>query len=382
MKKVPSGFDDIRAMYDEEVAPAVAGIVTNPAIRKLLPALLGEDAAEYFLRTLHPVHSVREFQQNIIVVLLAALESRTCRDVRLYGTENINTGTGHVYMSNHRDIVLDAALLNVHLFYKGFETTQIGIGDNLISLPWVEYAMRLNKSYVVRRNKGVKEQLLISRHLSEYISQVVKTNGEGLWIAQREGRSKDSQDRTQASVLKMLAMAGEGNVAERLRGLHILPVAISYEYDPCDYLKAREAQVRRDTGSYAKRPDEDLFSMKTGLLGNKGSVNHVILPELRIPSEIDDLPRNQQADAIALLIDKAIHGGYRLFATHFAAADLLTGTRDFADRYTAADKERFERYISERLALIDLPGKDEDFLRARLLEMYANPALNQRAALE
>ena len=201
MKKVPAEFDDIRTLYDEEVAPAVAQIVAHPAIKQILPTIMGHDAAEYFLRTLRPAHSIDEFQQNIIVVLLAALEARTCGDVRLYGTENIDTAYGHMYISNHRDIVLDAALLNVHLFYKGFNTTLIGIGNNLLAAPWIEYAMRLNKSYIVRRDGTLKEQLLISKHISEYIRRVVEVNRDGLWIAQREGRAKDGNDLTQASVL-------------------------------------------------------------------------------------------------------------------------------------------------------------------------------------
>ena len=174
---------------------------------------------------------------------------------------------------------------------------------------------------------------------------MVEANGDGLWIAQREGRAKDGNDLTQASVLKMIAMAGEGSTADKLRNRHILPVSITYEYDPCDYLKAQEMQLRRDTPDYRKSPGEDVFSMKTGLIGYKGNVSLVINPELHIPAETDALPRNQQADAIALLLDKAIHKGYHLFANQYVAADLVTGTDTFADHYTARDKEQFVAYI-------------------------------------
>lgn len=379
-KKVPAEFDDIRSLYDEEVAPAVAQLVQSSQLQELLVPLMGQENAAKFLQGSGAAHSIDEFQRSFILVLLQALESKTCKEVTLEGTENIDRSCGHMYISNHRDIVLDAALLNMHLYLQGHETTQIGIGNNLLAAPWIEYAMRLNKSYIVRRDGSVKEQLLISKHLAEYIRQVVEVNGDGLWIAQREGRAKDGNDRTQSSVLKMIGMAGEGDLVTKLRARHILPVSITYEYDPCDYLKAREMQLKRDNAEYKKAPGEDVLSMKTGLMGFKGRVSFVISPELAISSDMEALPRNQQADAIASLLDQSIHRGYRLFANNYIAADLVAGNNAFADRYTADEKAQFLGYITQQIARIDIPNKDEAFLRERMLEMYANPALNQRAA--
>ncbi len=376
--KVPAEFDDIRAFYDEETSSTVSEILQQPQIVPILRMLLGDDNAEYFIKNLPKMSTITDFQREVIVVLLTALEYKTCKSVNLYGCGNINPGSGHIFMSNHRDIVLDSAFLNEHLFFKGFDTTQIGIGNNLLIYPWIEKLVRVNKSFIVKRDGGIKEQLLISKQLSRYIRYVVCHNKESVWLAQREGRAKDSDDRTQHSVIKMLDMSsGCASFAESMNSLGILPVAINYEYDPCDYLKAKELQQKRDNPGFKKTPADDLLSMQTGILGMKGRVSFVIAPQLEFSADIDDMPRQDRFTYVAEAVDKAIHANYILYPNNYVAADLLMRENRFAGKYEAKDVQAFERYVSSRVAMVNLPGKDEAFLRDKILHMYANPAINQ-----
>ena len=288
------------------------------------------------------------------------------------------------FISNHRDIVLDSAFLDVKLLAEDFPTTvEIGIGDNLLIYPWIRRLVRMNKAFTVRRSLTPKEMLRSSQLMSRYIHYAVTQKKENIWIAQREGRAKDSDDRTQDSVLKMLAMGGEGeNPADKLRDLNIVPLTISYEYDPCDYLKAQEFQQKRDNPAFKKSRQDDLDNMKTGILGYKGRVSYsCAAPVNTWIDELGDLPKTEFFTALAHRMDREIHRNYRLYPCNYIAADLLDGTNQtYASHYSQDEKNRFEQYIASRLAKISLPDKDEAFLRERLLVMYANPLKNYLAA--
>lgn len=376
--KYPEKFDNIRRFYDEEVAQALPQIRKMPEIMGILQVVLGRDYAEYLLRNLGPVNTVDDFQREVIGVLITAIEHKTCSDVTLHGTANVDREHGNLFVSNHRDIVLDSALLNSHFFYKGLPTTQIAIGNNLLVYPWITAAVRMNKAFVVKRDGGIKEQLLISKELSEYIRMVRTEFNESVWIAQREGRAKNSDDRTAPAIIKMFCMSGPRDIAESVEQLNLTPVSINYEYDPCDYLKAREFQLKRDNENYKKTPQEDLLNMQTGIMGYKGRVTFVIgKPMTDLKSVVGNTPRSEHARLIAEALDKEIHRGYKLFPINYVAADLYEGGTRFAGNYTAADVKAFEKYIASRIELIDIPGKDEQFLRGKMLEMYGNPAINQ-----
>ena len=283
-------------------------------------------------------------------------------------------------MSNHRDIVLDSALLDVLLVDNGCTTTcEIAIGDNLLSLPWVKDLVRINKSFIVERAVGMRQMLVSSKRLSEYMHLVVGAKHDNVWIAQREGRAKDSDDRTQESIIKMMAMGGEGSLVERIRSLHIVPLAISYEFDPCDFLKAREYQLRRDVEGWKKGPTDDIVSMQTGIMGYKGHIHYHAAPciDAWLDTLSADMPKGEFFAAVARHIDEQIFSRYRLYPNNFVALDELSGTTEHAGRYTQHDKERFDSYIDGQLARIDIPCKDEQYLRERMLTMYANPARNQ-----
>lgn len=289
------------------------------------------------------------------------------------------------FVSNHRDIVLDSAFLDVLLNKHGFPTTvEIGIGDNLLIYPWIKQLVRMNKAFTVRRGLTAHEMMRSSQLMSRYIHYAVTQKKENIWIAQREGRAKDSDDRTQDSVLKMLAMGGEGSFADQLRDLNIVPLTISYEFDPCDYLKAQEFQQKRDNPTFKKSKQDDLDNMKTGILGYKGRVHyHCGMPINEWLDELKDLPKNDFFKAVAHRMDKEIHQHYRIYPCNYIALDILENSRKYSDsgKYTAADEARFEQYIALQMAKINIPNKDEAFLRERMLTMYANPLRNNLAAL-
>lgn len=284
----------------------------------------------------------------------------------------------YTFVSNHRDIVLDSALLDVMLVKTGYPTTvEIGIGDNLLIYPWIKRLVRMNKAFTVRRGLTPKEMLRSSQIMSRYIHYAVTKKHENIWIAQREGRAKDSDDRTQDSVLKMLAMGGEGKPIDSLREINIVPLTISYEFDPCDYLKAQEFQQKRDNPAFKKSRQDDLDNMKTGIFGYKGRVHyHCAAPINTWIDELGDLPKTEFFAALSKRIDRELHANYCLFPCNYIALDELEGTKKYAQHYTEADKKRFEDYLKGQLEKVKIANPDEKFLRERMLTMYANPLRN------
>jgi hypothetical protein len=303
-------------------------------------------------------------------------------DTRLTGTgpagRSATRGTcpresRYTFVSNHRDIVLDSAFLDVLLVDSGYPTTvEIGIGDNLLIYPWIKRLVRMNKAFTVRRGLSLRETLAASQLMSRYIHYAVTQKKENIWIAQREGRAKDSSDHTQDAVLKMLAMGGD------LKELNIVPLTISYEYDPCDYLKAQEFQQKRDNPSFKKSRQDDLDNMKTGIFGYKGRVVYrSAAPVNTWIDELAELPKTEYYKVLGERMDREIHRGYELFPCNYIALDELNGNSENAGHYTDADKQRFETYLAGQLAKIKIDNKDEAFLRERILTMYANPVRNK-----
>jgi hypothetical protein len=380
--KYPAEFNDIRCFDDSEVAVYLPKLLAEPTVQQVLGMLLGPELMQKMQQAAPTMQTVYDFQSTYIIGLLKALMAKTTAGVQLLGAEKLDKSAAYLFMTNHRDIVLDSAFLNAMLYFNGFQTTQIGIGNNLLIKPWIEWAVRLNKSFVVRRDGGVREQLLISKHMSAYMRYVLTQVNESIWIAQREGRAKDSNDITAPAIIKMLNMSGEGTFVEKLRALNIAPIAINYEYDPCDYLKAKEYQQKRDDANYKKQPADDLLNMQTGIMSYKGRISYVVAGPLEVPDAWNDVPRAMQADVAAAAIDKMIHASYQLFPNNYVAADLLSENQDFADKYTAEDKQTFLAYIEKQLQKIDLPNRDDAFLRNKMYQMYANPVYNQQKALQ
>ena len=306
----------------------------------------------------------------------------TSDSLRGVGFENLDPSKSYTYISNHRDILLDATLLGLLLAEHGIPTPETALGDNLLVYPWMSELVRVNKSIIVYRNMPMMKTLEEAHRLSGYINHALRDKNRCVWIAQREGRAKYSDDRTQESDIKMLAFEGEGDIRHNVEALHIVPVSISYEYDPCDYLKAREFQLKRDNPEFKKSPKDDLNSMSTGLLGKKGNIRFTISGS--ISDEAAKLPchlkRAEYFTAVAGIMDRRIHQGYCMFSGNYVAYDLLTGTEQFAGKYTEAEKQKFQDYLEGQLSKIDnLPNPDYKYLRTKILEMYANPLRNKMA---
>lgn len=375
---IPSVYDDIRPFEPDELQDVYKRLLDNEQFRQVLAYLYPGVPAEAIGAKMMQCKTNLEFQLAFCYGFLKNLMAKASRGWDM-DTTDVDVTKRYTFVSNHRDIVLDSALLDVLLYDAGFKTTcEIAIGDNLLSLPWVKDLVRLNKSFIVQRSLAPREMLLASKKMAEYMHFVIKEKNDNIWIAQREGRAKDSNDRTQPSILKMMAMGGEGSPVERLIQLHIVPLTISYEYDPCDFLKAAEFQLKRDVEGWKKSAHDDVVSMQTGIMGYKGRVHYHCAPCIDdfLKNLSSDIPKAKVFDVIAEHIDREIFRNYRLYPSNYIALDRLDGTNEHADKYTEQDIAVFDEYLKKQLAKIDIPGKDEPFLLERMLTMYANPARN------
>ena len=385
----PPEFDDIRPFDDREVRPAMESLLADRQFNAVLHGLapwLPQWMRKGLLRlSFTGVHSTLDFQMRYMKPMVRYVLHR-CSSGATFRHEHIEPGAmRYTFLSNHRDIVLDSAILDLLLNEARFPTTcEIAIGDNLLIYPWIRTLVKLNKAFTVRRGLSPRELLESSQLMSRYMHYAVQEKRENIWIAQREGRAKDSNDQTQESVLKMLAMGGEGSPAERLAELNIVPLTISYEYDPCDYLKAQEFQQKRDNPGFRKSKRDDLENMRTGIWGFKGHVHYQAGPCISdwLPELYAQLPRTEFFTGVARRIDREIHSGYRLFPGNYVACDELHGSSRYAGHYSPQDKQRFDAYLEGQLAKVSLPDPDQPFLRERILTMYANPVFNKARVLE
>ncbi len=374
-----ASFDDIRPYNSDELPGVYEKLLATPQFQQVLSVIFPNLSLEDIRKAFFSCKTNLEFQKKLCYTFLKNLINSATKGCTI-DISAIDKNCNYTFVSNHRDIVIDSAFLSVMLVDAGFNTTcEIAIGDNLLKLPWVKDFVRVNKSFIVKRGLSPRETLLASKVLSDYMLFVIEQKHDNIWIAQREGRAKDSDDRTQPAVLKMMAMGGDkGSPVEKLKRLHIVPVAISYEFDPCDFLKAREFQQKRDIPDWKKAEMEDVISMKTGIMGYKGHVHFHCAPCIDnwLTSLSPDIPKTEVFDVIAQHIDHEIHSNYRLYPSNYVAIDLLHGNDDNSEKYSDEDRMAFEKYLDERINMIELPDKDIAFLRERLLTMYANPAIN------
>ena len=377
--KIPEKYDSIRPYEPEELPEVYGRLIADEQFKTVVGKIFPQVPFEALAAKLMQCKTNLEFQIAFCYPFLKDLLSKASKGCDI-DISAIDISRRYTFVSNHRDIVLDSALLDVMLINSGFKTTcEIAIGDNLLAAPWIEDIVRVNKSFIVKRSAGIREMLVNSRTMAEYMHIVINEKHDNIWIAQREGRAKDSDDRTQESIIKMMAMGGEGSVTERLQQLHIVPVAISYEYDPCDWLKAQEFQLKRDVEGWKKTKADDVLSMQTGIMGYKGRIHYHCAPCIDdfLASIPEDTPKTDIFRIIAEHIDKGIHANYRLFPNNYIAVDILEGGNRMAEHYTPEDKATFEKYLAAQLDKITIPNKDEAFLKECMLKMYANPAVNQ-----
>lgn len=377
-------FDAIRPILPEEIPAALDQLFADSQFVGIVGNFFPNVPPTALKMKLSQCTTVLDLQKIAFYPLLKQLAAKCTKGLSMDATAipQVQHDESFTFVSNHRDIVLDSAFLDVLLIDAGFSNTiEIAIGDNLLIYPWIKTLVRLNKSFIVQRSVGMREMLLSSKRMSEYMHFAIRNNGNGIWIAQREGRAKDSNDRTQESILKMMAMGGDGTPLERIKQLNIVPLSISYEYDPCDYLKAKEFQQKRDDAAFKKSRQDDLTNMQTGIFGQKGRVVYRLTTPINTwIDEYAEMPKNEFFKAVAERMDKQIHAAYEIYPNNYIALDLLRGNRDMASHYTEEEKAAFEKYIQERISLIDLANKDAAFLRERLLTMYANPLINQLKA--
>ena len=383
--KIPTQFDDIRPFTSEELPSVIDQLLNDENFRNVIGLVFPKMPFEEFAAKAKQCKSPLDFQKAFCYPFLKDLAAKKTTGVTM-DCSAISKQGNYTFISNHRDIVLDSAFLSMLLIDNDFgTTTEIAIGDNLLIYPWIEKLVRVNKSFIVHRGLTIRQQLSSSIQISAYMHYAIQQKKENIWIAQRQGRAKDSNDITQRSIIKMFGMAGDGDLISRLKQLNLAPTAISYEYDPCDYLKAKEFQQKRDNPNHKKAPNDDLINMNTGIFGWKGKV--VYKPAQCLNQWLDTLdPSTPNNDIYGLLKDKInleIHKNYTLYPNNYVAADLLANNSYWADqqKYTPQDKQNFEQYLSQRISLVDLENPDTEFLRQTILTMYANPLLNYIKAI-
>ncbi len=379
-------YSDIRPLLPNEVAAAVEQLIAEPMIKQAFESFqtgLTWDKVQAVLRS---CESVADFKTKISYILVKQVMQTSCESVDFTMSSELSKEKAYTYISNHRDIILDSAFLNVMLFEQGYLFPEIAIGDNLLIFPWVETLVKLNGSFLVKRNLQGREVLMAAKQLSEYMNDAI-ADKIPLWIAQREGRAKDSSDHTQPALLKMLTLGAERGTdfLTAIKKLNIVPTACSYELDPCDFLKAKEMQLKRDT-DYKKSPTDDGLNMQTGVMGNKGRVHFTTgrpLNDILEEQDLSMLKGGELIEQVAKLIDEEIYRSYKLFPYNYVALDLMeneVGDEQYRAYYSDADYDNFLCYITFKIQDIELPEgvvKDKQFLFNRLVEMYANPAKNQ-----
>ena len=370
-----SKFDHIRPFYDTEVNEALRSVVHHPMMKALMSFTFPDVADEVWMEQLKKTHSKRDFQANFIYNAIQMVLQKSSEGLTTSGFETLDKHTPYLYISNHRDIILDTSLLNVSLLDHGLIMTASAIGDNLVQKSFLHTLSRLNRNFVVQRGLSPRELLQSSKLMSEYICQLLTRENRSVWIAQREGRTKDGNDATQQGVLKMLAMgADEPNLIDYFKKIRIVPVSISYEYDPTDALKMPQLLAAANDEVYVKEKNEDFTTLLSGIMGQKKRIHlhigKVLDTELdAIAAENDNT--NKQVQAIAQVIDDSIIQTYKLWPTNYIAYDLMHNTTQFADKYTNKEKQLFERRLEMRIDI------DNKIMREGFLAMYANPVVNK-----
>jgi 1-acyl-sn-glycerol-3-phosphate acyltransferase len=369
-------FDEIRPYYDHEVNEALQIITSDSSFLKILKYLYPEWDPASFNEKVKNIRSIHEFQEHFVYEALTRILKKTSQGLFCDGFQNIDKSKSYIYLSNHRDIILDSAFLNYLLFGRGFETTEVAIGDNLLINDSVISLAKLNRNFIVHRNIPTSKLYEYSLRLSAYIHYTLKEKKLSVWVAQKEGRAKEGNDKTQPGVLKMFGIASKDNFVDTFKSLNIVPVSISYEYEPCDNLKAAEVFLKESNIPYTKTRQDDRNSMVSGVIEQKGRIHFSIGKP--IDEELDDIKdipnKNDQIKALAVIIDRHIHSNYKLWPNNFIAYDIMNKQDEFSAEYTLEDKQRFLNYIAERIKLV--PG-DPEKLKQIMIRMYGNPVKNK-----
>lgn len=380
---IPAEYDEIRPYLPEELPQVFEELIADPEFQAAMGYAFQGMPFEQIAAAMRASKTNLEFQKALVYPFIKGVIHKLSSGITM-SYDNKEHMAKSLCISNHRDIIMDSAFLCIVFVETVGNTVEIAIGDNLLIRPWIKKLVRVNRSFIVQRSASIREMLASSKRLSSYIHHTITERNQPIWIAQREGRAKDSNDRTQEGLIKMFSMYSGGDIIDALKVLNIAPTTISYEYDPCDYLKAKEFQQKRDNPEWKKSPMDDLINMKAGMFGYKGGIHYHIAD--CINEEIDAIDRslgkNEKTAAVARIIDKHIHSNYKFWAINYYFYELLTGDTRFADKYTAEEKAKLDAYLQGQIAKVDLPNRDDEFCRTKILEMYANPVINYLKATE
>ena len=370
-----SKFDSIRPFYDSEVNAAICASINHPMMKAIMSFTFPDVDEEVWKNQLRKTHSIRDFQCNFIYESVQTVLRKSSEGLTTSGFEKLEKNTSYLFISNHRDIILDTSLLNVCLFDHGLVMTASAIGDNLVKKDFLLNLSKLNRNFLVQRGLPPRELLQSSKLMSEYIGQLLLRENRSVWIAQREGRTKDGNDATHSGVLKMLGMGSdEKNLMEYFKKIKIVPVSISYEYDPTDALKMPQIMAEANDEIYIKDKNEDFITLLSGIIGQKKRI-HIHVGEV-LDKELDVIEAendntNKQVQALAQVIDDSILHSYKLWPTNYIAYDLLNKTNTYAHLYTENEKSLFERRLEMKI------DASNETMMESFLAMYANPVVNK-----
>ena len=378
MSDLYNEFEDIRPYSDEEAVKAFGVLAGHPNIPRISKVIFPDQPSEFLGDILRNIRSIDEFQKLVMNKAVDWVLENTAHNFSFDGAAHLRKldGKRFLCLSNHRDIILDPAITQLVLYRNGIDLTEIAVGDNLLSNKYVEYLIRSNRMIKVIRGINARTLYLSSQLLSKYIRTCITSGKSSIWLAQREGRAKNGVDITEQGLLKMLDMSGTADFTANFEELNIVPLSISYEYEPCDILKAREVLISR-TEKYVKQPNEDLVSIITGIRQQKGSI-HLNIGAPLTHEEIHAASfcnKNDRYQAIRHAVDLRVIEGYKLWKTNYMGYDLAFGTDKYADRYTPDELAQFRTYVETQLDKAEQTLNRDD-LRQIFLEIYGNPVLS------
>ena len=368
-------FEAISPYNDAEASEALSKLAEHPAVAMVSQKLFPTEAPDFLKNILKQIKTVDQFQEVVMAKFVRWAIDNTAHNFSYDGISNIDPDKAFLALSNHRDIILDPAITQIVLHMNGLPMTEIAVGDNLISSKEVEYLIRSNRMIKVIRGVSARELYLSSQLLSKYIRLNITNNRRSIWLAQRQGRTKNGYDTTEQGLLKMLDMSGTGDFQQNFEELNIIPMSISYEIEPCDILKAREIVISR-TQKYVKAPGEDWNSIMVGIMQQKGNIHlHIGKPltseEIAAAALCD---KNDRYQLIRNAVDKRVIEGYRLWPNNYIAYDIVYSTDKYSENYTAEDKAKFIAYMEHQLGTVE-PEINRDELKEVFLGIYANPVL-------
>ena len=370
-------FESISPYTDEQAAEALSKLAEHPAVGQASHYFFPEESPDFLKNVLKQIKTIDQFQVLVMQRFVRWVLEHTAKNFSYDGISNLDPQKRFLALSNHRDIILDPAIMQLVLFRNGIPLTEIAVGDNLITNEAIEYLIRSNRMIKVVRGISARELYLSSQLLSKYIRLNITEQRSSIWLAQRQGRTKNGYDVTEQGLLKMLDMSGTADFQTNFEELNIIPMSISYEYEPCDILKARETVISRKH-KYVKAEGEDFNSIMVGIMQQKGNI-HLNIGKPLTSEEIAAAAKCDKNDRYQLIrhaVDIRVIEGYKLWKNNYVAYDILNHSYRYSHMYEQADVENFVAYMEKQLNTVE-PSLNREDLRKHFLEIYANPVISK-----